>query len=160
MAIEWWYVISGLIIVVGIAGTVLPALPGIPLVFGGMLLAAWAGDFREIGVWTVVVLGLLAAIAWLADFVASALGTKLAGASGWAFAGATVGAIVGLFMGFVGILVMPFVGAVIGEYIATQDLRRATGAGVGATLGLAVGVAAKLAICFTMLGVFATAIVF
>jgi uncharacterized protein len=157
MAIEWWYLISGAVIVIGLLGTILPALPGVPLVFGGMLLAAWAGDFREIGGWTVAILAVLAAIAWIVDFAASAFGTKVVGASGWAFAGASVGALIGIFFGLPGLLIGPFVGTVAGEWIATSNLRRATSAGAGATLGLVLGAAAKIAICFTMLGVFLVA---
>jgi len=154
---EVLYVVSGLMIVIGFVGTALPALPGIPLIFGGMLLAAWTGDFQAISGWTVAILGVLGLIALAVDFIASMLGTKLAGASRWAFIGAGIGTLVGLFFGLLGLLVGPFIGAIAGEAIATQNLRRATSAGIGATLGLLFGAVLKIAIAFTMFGVFALA---
>jgi hypothetical protein len=158
MAIEWWYVLSGLVILVGLLGTVLPALPGVPLVFAGMALAAWAGDFQHISGVTLVLLGILTGVAVLIDFIASALGTKVAGASKWAFVGAGVGALVGIFFGLIGLLIGPFLGAVAGELLATNDMQRATKAGAGATVGLFLGAVAKIALCFTMLGIFAFAL--
>lgn len=111
MSPEIWYVIAGLLILIGLLGTIAPALPGVPLVFAGMLLAAWAGQFEHIGALTLTVLGILTALAVIADLLASAFGTKVVGASGWAFAGAAVGALVGLFFGLIGLLLGPFVGA-------------------------------------------------
>ena len=153
------YVLAGLLIVVGLAGTILPALPGVPLVFVGMLVAAWAGHFNEIPVWVVVLLGIMSAFAMLLDFVASAFGTKIAGAGKWAFAGAAVGSIVGIFFGLFGILLGPFVGAVAGELIAGETLKKATGAGVGAWIGFLLGTVAKIALSFMMLGIFVLALV-
>lgn len=158
MTIEWWYVLAALMILLGLVGSVLPALPGAPLVFAGMLLAAWAGDFQHIGVWTCVLLGLLTAVAMLADFVASALGTRVAGASAWAFVGAGLGAVVGLLFGLPGLLLGPFAGAIVGELVATQNLQRSTRAGLGAAVGFVFGAIAKIALVFTMLGVFGLAL--
>lgn len=155
VSFELWYLIAAMLIAIGMAGIVLPALPGVPLVFGGMLLAAWAGDFEKIGVWTLVILGVLTLLAMVIDLLASMFGTKIAGASKWAFIGAGIGALVGLFAGIVGLLIGPFVGAVAGEMIATNNLKRSTTAGLGATLGLLLGAVAKIALAFTMLGVFA-----
>jgi uncharacterized protein YqgC (DUF456 family) len=160
MSPEVLYVIAGIAILVGMLGTFLPAIPGAPLVFAGMLLAAWVGDFAKVGVATVVVLGLLTALAMFADFLASAFGTRVAGASGWAFAGAAIGAIVGLFFAPLGLIFGPFVGAVLGEALATQRLGQAFKAGIGATLGLLFGAIAKIALAFTMLGIFVVALLF
>jgi uncharacterized protein YqgC (DUF456 family) len=157
--IEVLYVVSAVMILVGLLGTLLPAIPGTPLVFAGMLLAAWAGDFQHISGWTVALLAFLTVVSMVTDFVASMLGTKVAGASRWAFIGAGVGALVGLFFGILGLLVGPFVGAVIGEAIATNHFRRAMTAGVGATIGLLFGAVAKIALAFTMLGIFLLALV-
>ena len=159
MTIEIWYALAGLLILIGLAGTVLPVLPGVPLVFAGMLLAAWAGDFSKVTVWTIVLLGLLTVLAMVLEFVASGLGAKRTGASWLAFAGAGFGVLIGAFAGIVGLLLGPFIGAVIGEWLATRNMPQATRAGVGAAIGFIVGTAAKLALCFTMLGIFITAIV-
>ena len=92
-----YYVLSGVLILAGIAGTVLPALPGLPLVFAGMALAAWAGDFQEVGVPMLVLLGLLTVLSLVVDFLATMLGAKRVGASRLALVGSVVGTLVGLF---------------------------------------------------------------
>ena len=94
-----YYVLAVLLVLVGIAGTILPALPGLPLVFAGMLLAAWAGDFQQVGVPMLVVLGLLTVFSLAVDFWATALGAKRVGASRLAIVGAMVGTVAGLFFG-------------------------------------------------------------
>jgi uncharacterized protein YqgC (DUF456 family) len=146
------WVAAGVLIVIGALGLVLPVLPGAPLIFIGALLAAWAEDFQYLGTGSLIVLGLLAALAVAVDFIASAFGVKRFGASGRAMTGAMLGAIVGIFFGPVGVLVGPFVGAVIGELTVRRSLAAAGRAGVGAALGLALGTAAKLAIAFAMIG--------
>ena len=154
------YALAAALILVGIAGTILPALPGVPLVFAGMLVAAWAGDFVEIGWVTLLVLGILTVIAVTVDFVASLLGAKRVGASGWALFGAAAGTVVGMFLGLPGLILGPFVGAVLGELIAGSNLRRSTTVGIGAWLGFIFGTLAKIALCFTMLGVFVFSLIF
>lgn len=152
-----WYVLATILVIVGLVGTVLPALPGVPLVFCGLLLAAWADGFAHAGVFTLFVLGALTVLALGIDFVAGVLGAKKVGASRYAVIGAALGTLVGLFFGLPGLLLGPFVGALAGELVAGGTLRQATGVGVGAWLGFLVGAIAKLAICFAMLGIFAFA---
>ncbi len=152
------YIVAGLLIVIGLAGTILPVLPGVPIVFGGMLLAAWVGDFQSISVWTVVLLGVLAAIAMVLDFVAGLLGAKRVGASAMALWGTVIGTIVGLFFGLPGLLLGPFLGAVAGELLSGKDMTRSTHVGFASWMGLLFGTLAKLALSFTMLGVFALAL--
>jgi uncharacterized protein YqgC (DUF456 family) len=147
------------LIAIGVAGTILPAIPGVTLVFLGMLLAAWIDDFARIPVWLVVVFGVLTAIAWGVDYLAAAAGAKKAGASKLAVIGAMIGTVAGVFTGFVGLLFMPLVGAAVGEFIAQRDLRRAGTVGVATWLGLLVGTAVKVAIVFAMIGVFVLALV-
>jgi hypothetical protein len=147
--------LSAVLVVAGFAGLVVPALPGAPLVFAGLLLAAWAEGFAYVGWGTLAVLAVLAAATWAVDLAASAFGARRFGASSRAVLGAALGGVVGLFLGLAGLVLGPFVGAVLGELSARRDLRQAGRAGVGATLGLALGVAAKLALGVTMLAVFA-----
>lgn len=151
------YVLAAILIVVGTIGTILPALPGVPIVYLGMILAAWTGDFRHIGWPTLTILGVLTALAVIVDLLASVLGAKRVGASGWALFGAAAGTVIGLFLGIVGLILGPFVGAVIGELIAGSTLRRSTHVGVGAWLGFIFGTLARIALCFTMIGVFVVA---
>jgi uncharacterized protein len=152
-----WMILAAILILVGIAGTILPALPGLPLVFLGLFIAAWADNYQHVSGWTVAMLGVIAAFAMAADFVSSLFGTKVAGASKWAMAGAAVGTLVGIFFGIPGLLLGPFIGAMGAELIYRENLGQATKAGLGAWLGLVLGTAAKMAALFTMLGIFASA---
>jgi len=143
-----------LLLVIGLAGAVLPALPGIPLIFGGVLLAAWIEDFQRIGGWTIGVLAMLAVIGIAIDYVAAALSARRVGASRQGVIGAAVGTLAGIFTGLWGLVFMPLVGAAIGEFIAQRDALRAGKVGLATWLGLLLGTAAKIAIAFTMVGVF------
>lgn len=146
------WIAAGVLIVIGVLGMILPVLPGAPLIFLGALLAAWAEDFAYLGVWSLVILGVLTALAIAVDFIASAFGARRFGASGRSVAGAMIGAVAGLWFGPIGVLVGPFVGAVIGELTLKRNLAAAGRAGIGTALGLALGTAAKLAIAFAMVG--------
>ncbi len=153
-----FYVLAGILILIGLAGTILPMLPGVPIVFVGMLLAAWAGHFEEISGWTVLFLGLLAALALLLDFIAGLLGAKRVGASAMALWGTMIGTIVGMFFGIAGLLLGPFIGAVAGELLSGNSITRSTHVGIASWIGLLFGTLAKLALSFTMLGVFVFAL--
>ncbi len=149
------WVLAAVLSAAGVAGLVLPVLPGPVLLFGGLLSAAWAEHFAYVGTKTLVVIGLLAVLAHALDFVAGSLGAKRYGASGRAVFGAAVGAIVGLFFGLVGVLLGPFIGAMLGELSVRSDLAAAGRAGYGATLGMILGTAAKVALGIAMVAVFA-----
>jgi uncharacterized protein YqgC (DUF456 family) len=142
---------------VGVAGSVLPALPGVPMVFAGLWLAAWVGGYERVGVLTLVLLGLLTALSFAIDLVATALGAKRVGATRLAVVGAALGTFGGLFLGLPGLLLGPFVGAVAGELLSHGKMQQATRAGFATWMGLLFGTLAKLALVFTMLGVFALA---
>lgn len=146
-----------LLILLGIAGTVLPALPGPPLVFAGLLVLAWIDDFTRVGAVTLTLLGLVTATAWLIDVVATSLGAKRAGASTLAVVGAACGTVVGLFGGLPGLLIGPLAGASVGEYLSRRDACQAARAGVATWVGLLLAVVAKLALSFAMVAIFATA---
>ena len=154
-----WYVIAGILIVAGLAGAILPNLPGIPVMFGGMLLAAWVGHFQKIPVWVIVFLGVLAAFSIVFDFFAGAYGAKKFGASKAAVWGAFIGTIVGLFFSIPGIILGPFIGAVIGQLVSGSRVEHAAKVGVGTWIGLVIGTAIKLAVAFMMLGTFALALI-
>lgn len=152
------WIVAVLLMLVGIAGTVLPALPGVPLIFGGVLLAAWIDDFQRISVVTVIVLAVLAAVGIVIDYVAAAISAKRAGASRQGITGAAIGTLAGIFTGLWGLLFMPLVGAAVGEFIAHKDMFRAGKVGAATWFGLLVATAVKLAIAFTMIGVFVAAL--
>ncbi len=153
MEILLW-AIAILLVTIGIAGLIIPVIPGPPILFAGLFTAAWAGDFIHVGWMTLTLLGVMAVLAYAIDFLAGSFGAKRFGASPRAVLGAAIGAIVGIFFGIAGVLLGPFIGAVLGELSVRSGVRAAGMAGFGATLGLAMGAAAKLAIGFAMIGVF------
>ena len=171
-----WLAWAGVIvlIVAGIAGTVLPALPGTVLVLGGIVWGAWLDGFTRVPVWVVVLCAVLAALAWATDYVAAMLGARRVRASGWALAGAAAGTVAGIFTGFIGLLFMPLAGAMAGEWWALSrqartvsapvdhaaDGKRALEVGFATWLGMMIGTAVKLALVFVMVGVFAAAYFF
>ncbi len=155
-----WWILSVLLIVIGLAGTVLPALPGTLLVLGGIVLGAWIDDFNRVGWVSLTVVTVLALLAWALDYLAGLLGAQRAGASRQAIIGAALGTVVGLFMGLVGVLFMPLVGAALGEYLARRDQQQALRVGVSTWLGILAGLVAKVVIAFMMIGVFIAALLF
>jgi hypothetical protein len=142
------------LVAVGMAGILVPGLPGTPLVFGGLLLAAWAEGFQKVGAGTLITLAIMTVLAFSVDFVASSLGARRAGASREAVVGAALGTLAGLFFGFAGIILGPFIGAVTGEFIARRNLRHAGRAGVATWIGFILGFGVKVALAFAMLGIF------
>lgn len=157
MTIALW-ILAVVLVVVGVVGTVLPALPGAIFVFAGVALAAWIDDFARIGGWTLGVLGVLTLVAWLVDFVSGYYGAKRVGASTHALVGAAAGTIAGVFTGLVGLIFMPLAGAAIGEFLAQRDALRAGKVGVATWVGMLVGTVAKVAIVFLMVGIFVAAL--
>jgi uncharacterized protein YqgC (DUF456 family) len=154
--IAYWLLATALV-VTGLFGLVLPGLPGAPLIFLGLLLAAWAEGFQYAGLWTIVTLAIIALLTYGIDLWATMFGAKKFGASKRAVIGALIGAVAGLFLGLPGVLFGPFIGAVIGELSARRDLQQATRSGVGATIGLVLGAALKLALALAMVGIFVIA---
>jgi len=149
------------LVVVGIAGVVFPALPGPPFVFVGLVLAAWIDDFQRVSTFpTLAILGVLTVFTVVVDVLATALGAKRVGASGKALWGAAIGTVVGIFFGLPGLVLGPFLGAAIGQFISHGDLLHAGKVGVGTWLGILIGAALKVALVFTMLGVFIAAYYF
>lgn len=151
------YLLAAILVMVGLAGTILPALPGLPLVFAGMLLAAWAGDFNKISVFTIVVLGALTLLSLAIDFWATALGAKRVGASRKAVVGAVLGTFAGIFFGPLGLFAGPFVGALAGELLHSRAVGQAARVGFGTWMGILFGIVLKLGLAFAMIGLFALA---
>lgn len=151
------WIVAVVLVVAGLAGTVLPVLPGAPLVLAGLVAAAWAENFLYVGVPTLVLLAVLTALTYVIDLITSALGAKRVGASKYAIWGAVLGALVGAFFGVAGVLLGPFVGAVAGELGAGRSVKQAGRVGVASWIGFVVGTLGKLALLFTMIGIFVLA---
>jgi uncharacterized protein len=117
-----------IVMLVGLVGSVLPGLPGVPLIFLSALVYAIATGFEYVGVAVILVLGLFAAIALVADFFATAYGARRFGASNWGTVGGAIGGLVGTIVGalFLGIgalfgLIIGTIGGVfLGEYLKRQ----------------------------------------
>ncbi len=149
------YLIAGLAVAIGLLGIALPALPGVPLVFVGLLIAAWADGFAHVGAGMLTVIGLLAALSVVADFAATALGASRFGATRAGVAGAVIGSLIALFTGQIWlVLIAPLMGAIVGEYISNRDPKLAVRAGMGALVGMILAGAAKYAIAITMIALF------
>jgi len=153
LSVLLWIAVAVLVLA-GIAGLVIPAMPGAPLLFAGLLLAAWAEDFAFVGSGSLVILGMLAVLTYVVELLAAAVGTRQFGASKQALIGATLGGFFGLFFGLPGIVLGPFIGAVAGELYARGGLHQAGRAGLGASIGFALGLAGKVALGFAMIGIF------
>jgi uncharacterized protein YqgC (DUF456 family) len=151
------WILAVVLVVIGLAGVVLPALPGTLLIFAGLLLGAWADGFTRVGMWPLIAIGVIAVASYFVDFAATALGAKKLGASPRAMVGAALGTVAGLFFGLPGIVIGPFVGAVIGELTTHRDLAKAGKAGVAAWIGFAIGTAVKVALAFLMVAIFLAA---
>lgn len=154
------YVLAALLITGGLAGSVLPVLPGIPMVYGGIWLAAAVDGYRHLGLWWLLVIGAIGLVGVIVDFVASTLGAKRVGASSRALWGAAIGTIVGMFFGIPGLLLGPFIGAILGELASGNSVLRSAHVGVGTWLGLLFGTLLKLVLSFLMVGLFGVAMLF
>ena len=154
------WIAAVVLVVLGVVGTVLPALPGPALILGGLVLLAWADGFVRVGGGIIAILAVLTVGTYAVDFAATGFGAKRLGASRRAVAGAVVGTVVGIFFGLPGLIVGPFLGAALGEYTVRRDFQQAGRAGLGTWIGMVVGTAAKLAFVFAMLGVFVVAYLF
>jgi uncharacterized protein YqgC (DUF456 family) len=151
------YVLAALLIVGGLAGTVLPMLPGIPMIFGGIWLAAAVDGYRHLGTGWLVAIGVLGALGVAVDFIAGAMGARRVGASARALWGATIGTVACMFLGIPGLILGPFVGALLGELSAGTSALRSAHVGAGTWIGLLAGTLVKLVISFLMVGLFVLA---
>lgn len=145
------------LVATGLAGIVFPALPGTVLIFAGLLAAAWADNFTRVGVFTMVLIGVIGAASYAVDFVAAALGAQRIGASRRAVVGAALGTLLGLPLGLPGVILGPLVGAVLGELTVHNNWARAGRVGAAAWIGFMVGMAVKIAMAFSMIGIFIVA---
>jgi uncharacterized protein YqgC (DUF456 family) len=151
------YVIAAVIVAVGLAGTVLPVIPGVLLVFCGLFVAAWADAFAHVGWIALTIIGVLGCLGFVADLLAAALGAKGAGASPQALLGAVLGGVAGLFLGIPGLIFGPFFGAMAGEMLARGGVVKAGRVGLATWLGLVVAAVLKVAIAFLMIATFLAA---
>jgi uncharacterized protein len=146
------YVLLGLAIVmmiVGIAGCLLPVLPGPPLTYLGLVVLHFT-KFGPVSTNLFIILGVVAIVVTVIDYIVPIWGTRQFGGSKYGMRGATVGLVIGLFLGPFGIIAGPFIGAVVGELLFKDDIKYALKAGFGSLLGFLTGVGLKLAASLLM----------
>jgi uncharacterized protein YqgC (DUF456 family) len=154
------YVLGAAALAAGIAGVVLPAIPGSALLVLGAVLVAWAEGFTRVSRWTVAACAAIGLAIWVVDLAAGILGAKAFGASKWAILGAGLGLLVGMFLGLPGIVLGPAIGAIVLEYARDPNFERALKAGFGAFLGFVLGSAVKVSLAFALVGVLVVALVY
>ena len=149
-------ILAFICLVGGIAGAVIPGLPGPPISWVGLLLASLT-PFVSASTTLLVVTAVIAAIITVLDYVVPSLTTKLRGGSKYGVWGCNIGLILSIFglpfgpQGLLGVIFWPFVGALVGEYINQRELEPAVHAAWGAFLGFLTGTILKLVYCITLL---------
>ena len=136
-----------LLLVAGIAGCILPMLPGVPLAYAGMLLLHLTDKIHftthQLIIWLIVVI-----VLQVVDYITPLLGSKYSGGTSFGNRGCMAGTLLGMFFMPWGVIVGPFIGAVVGEMLGGQDLSHAIRAGVGTLLGFLFGTLMKVVVCF------------
>lgn len=153
------WVIAAALMVIGFAGTIVPMIPGLPLIFAGAWLAAFIDHYDEISVMTLVILAVLTVIGLIVDWVAQTLGAQKAGATKLGILGSFIGTLIGIFTGLWGLFFMPLLGAAIGEFIDHRDLLKSGKVGFATWLGMMIGIVIKLGLAFTMIGIVIAALI-
>jgi len=151
----FWWLLTIVLLAVGLIGTVLPVLPGTTIILAAAIIHRLVlGAEKSIGWKTIVALVLLTLLSYVFDFLGSYFGAKYFGATKWGAVGAVLGALVGLFLGLIGLFVGPVIGAVVGEVIAGKRMIDAGRAGWGSLLGNIGAMLAKLIIALAMITIF------
>lgn len=139
-------VLGAVCMLLGLLGCVLPALPGPPVSYVGLLLLHCT-DRIQFSLTEMLVLLLLVIVAQVLDYFIPILGSKYSGGTRWGSWGAFVGSVVGLFFLPAGLFLGPFLGAVAGELLGAAGLARALKSGIGALAGFLLGTVLKLSLC-------------
>ena len=153
LAFLLWILIL-MLFLTGLLGSVIPVLPGPPLVFLGIFIYAWHTEFEIISWGWLGFFAGLTGVGVIIDYVFSTLAPRKVKASWWAVLGAVVGLCVGVFFSLPGIVLGPLAGAILFEWIHTRRMDRSMMAGISTVIGLIAGTAVKLGIAVTMLGIF------
>ncbi len=155
IAILVW-ILTGILFLAGLAGSLIPGMPGPPLVFAGVLIYGLLTGFADFGWPVVIVLGGLAAVSQVLDYLASAWGARRFGGSGWGVWGSILGGVIGLIVfSLPGMIVGIFAGAVVPELLlARKGTSAAFRVGGGSLVGFLGGTLLKLAFSLVMIGIF------
>ena len=155
--LDFLLILGALCLLTGLAGCILPMLPGPPLAYAGLLLAHFTDRVQFSTAQLLVWLGLVIVIQVL-DYVVPLLGAKYSGSSKWGTRGCLVGTVVGLFFLPWGIILGPFIGAVVGELLGGRETAQALKSGLGSVVGFLLGTVAKCIVCGYFIWQFAAAL--
>ncbi|MDH6356912.1 DUF456 domain-containing protein [Parabacteroides sp. PF5-9] len=145
------YIVAFILVVVGIGGSILPAIPGPPLAYLAVWLAHWS-SYKEYSPSFLIWSGLFMLVVSLLDHILPPMITKKTGGSNYATAGSVIGMIAGIFLTPIGMLFGMLLGAFVGEWIfARQSAGSALKAAFGAFTGFLLGTGLKLLFCFYIL---------
>ena len=157
MPYVWWSV-TIILMVVGLAGTFLPLVPGTTVIFAAAIIHHFTiNGPHTVGWWTIAALGVLTVISYIFDLISGSLGAKWFGATKWGAIGGLVGTIVGLFFGLPGIFFGPLIGVLLGELLGGKELLPATKSTWGTLLGTTAGIVIRFGIGVVQIGWFAIA---
>jgi len=143
-------IIAIILLIAGIVGCIVPALPGVPLSYVALWMIRFTDKGDEISNRILIIWGIVTILVTVLDYVIPVWGTKRFGGSKWGVWGSTIGLIAGLFLGPWGVILGPFVGAVVFELLGGKPSREAIRAGWGSFIGLLSGTIIKLICCGLM----------
>jgi len=148
-----------LVMLIGLIGSLFPVLPGPPLILVAAIIHRLVFGEASISNLVLIILIWLTVVALVFDFLASIFGTRKFGATWRGMIGAVIGGVAGLFFGLPGIIIGPFLGAMLFELLGDKEFKEAVHAGLGATVGLLLGIVGKFAIGVGMIIIFATNVI-
>lgn len=137
-------VVASLFFLVGLIGTLLPVMPGAPVIWGGMLVYGFIAGFESLGFYFLAAQALLALTVMGVDYLFTAMGSHYFGGSKAALWGAAGGLLVGLFFFPIGLLIGPFLGAALVDLLFRRRTDLAVKSGIGASLGFLSALPIKL----------------
>lgn len=151
LGMDWiWIVLGILCVLAGLAGSILPLLPGPPIAYIGLLIQQLRQEppfsSRFLLIWALIVV-----LALVLDYLVPIWGTKKFGGTRYGVWGCTLGFLLAFWMGPWGVVLGPLIGAFVGEYLAQANSEIALRAAFGSFLGFLAGSLLKIILCFVML---------
>lgn len=150
-----WLLIAVALMLVGLVGTMFPVIPSVILIYCGYIVYGLGTGWRDYGLTTMIVFGLITVLTQVVDYLAGALGASRYGGSKAGVWGSIIGAVLGvIFFNVIGLIVGTFGGAVVGELASRRPMEEAVRSGWGAFLGFIGGSLFKIMVAILMTGVF------
>ena len=135
-----------LCLLTGIAGCIIPVIPGTPIAYVGMLFFQFT-DCIQFSTSALIIWGIIVVLSIVLDYIVPSIGSKIFGGTKWGYWGCIIGTLLGMFIFPWGIIAGPFLGAFIGELMGKKDTITALKSGIGSLIGFLCGTFLKLVIC-------------